>query len=180
MNLKQKKYFYLLIILVFLGIIVSSVFYLLGGFKEVMAIPLEGTTRTLAGKRFVTHYTDEKPREFGKECRELLADSTLDGRLVVVNYHSDTLERDQIHQFIGIALSEEMSEIPQGFEILELESSARYAVFLTMHVIVQPRPNKIEALLFAKAQEDGMELDDFFLELWYPDNSLVVEGWVKP
>ncbi len=180
MNLRQKQYVYLALILAFLIIIVGSIYYILGGFKEVKAIPLEGTTRTIAGKQFVTHYTDEKPRDFGRECRELLADSTMQGRLVVINYHSDTLERDQIHQFIGIALSEEMSEIPQGFEIIELETSARYAVFLSMHVIVQPRPNKIEALLFAKAQEDGNELEDFFLEVWYPDNSLVVEGWVKP
>lgn len=180
MNLRQKQYVYLALILAFLIIIVGSIYYILGGFKEVKAISLEGTTRTIAGKQFVTHYTDEKPRDFGRECRELLADSTMQGRLVVINYHSDTLERDQIHQFIGIALSEEMSEIPQGFEIIELETSARYAVFLSMHVIVQPRPNKIEALLFAKAQEDGNELEDFFLEVWYPDNSLVVEGWVKP
>ena len=178
MTLGQKQILYGGLIVVFLGIIITSVYYMLGGFEEIEVYQLKPITRTIAGKDFVTHYTDEAPRDFGRKCRQLLDSGDISGELVIVNYQTDSLNRDQIHQFIGVALSEDMSEIPSGFDIQEFESADRYAVFMSMHVLVQPRPHKIEAMLWDSANEDGVELKDYFFEIRDPDNSLSVEGWV--
>ncbi|MFY0607862.1 MAG: hypothetical protein JXR10_14180 [Cyclobacteriaceae bacterium] len=175
----QKRYVYGALIVIFFGIIITSVYQLLGGFDEIKVYKLEPITRTIAGKEFYTHYADEAPLDFGATCRQLLDSGEISGQLVVVNYLSDSIPRDQIHQFIGVELSQETSEIPQDFEVQEFESGDRYAVFLSMHVLVQPRPQKIEAMLWQQAREDNVELQDRFFEIRYPDNSLSVEGWVK-
>ena len=179
MNLQGKRIIYLLLIVLFLGVIVTSVYYLLGGFEKVEVYQLNPINRTVVGKQFDTHYTDEAPIEFGKYCRSLIEQGDIEGILTIINYQPDTLSPKQTSRFIGISLKEDMAEIPQGFEIREMVSEERFAVFLSMHVLVQPRPHTIEKMLREKAAASGFELDDFFVELRYLDNSLSVEGWVK-
>jgi len=179
MNSQGKIIIYGILITMFLGIILGSLYFHLGGFEEVKVYKLEPINRTVAGKNFYTHYRDETPRDFGVICKQMLDSGEVSGELVVINYKNDTIHRDYIHQFIGIELSEDLSEIPSDFDIKELESKERYAVFLSMHVIVQPRPHVIESMLEQRAQSDNQQLEDFFFEIRYPDNSLSVEGWVK-
>lgn len=179
MRIKYQRYFYLVLIAIFLGAIVTSAYYFLGGFKEVKVYKLDSENRTIAGKLFVSHYTDEAPIEFGTRCRKMIENGEIDGNLAIINYKNDTLPETHIAQFIGIKLNSDMAEIPHGFEIREIETGQRYAVFLSMHVLVQPRPHKVEAMLYGAAQEDGNELQDLFFQLRYPDNSLSVEAWVQ-
>lgn len=179
MNVKRMRIFYMSLIVIFSGIIITSVYHILGGFEEIKVYKLEPITRTVAGKRFTTHYTDSAPRDFGVRCREMLANGEVKGTLTTITFHSDSLADDEIDLFIGVSLSEEISEIPQDFEVREFTSKSRYVVFLNMHVLVQPRPHKIESMLYARAQEDGLELENHFFELRYQDNSLSVEGWAK-
>lgn len=179
MNVKYQRIGYLVLIIIFLGIIVTSVYYMMGGFEEVKVYKLESVNRTVAGKQFVAHYTSDEPIEFGTRCREMIENGEIDGTLSIITYQSDTLRDTHIAQFIGITLNSEMAEIPDDFEVKELTTGTRYAVFLSMHVLVQPRPHKIEAMLHAAAQEDANELQDQFFQLRYPDNSLSVEGWVE-
>lgn len=179
MTLGQKQFLYGALIALFLGVIISSAYHMLGGFEEIKVYKLKPITRSIAGKDFYTHYSDEDPRDFGVLCRQMLDSGEITGQLVVVNYLTDTIPKDFVHQFIGVALSEEMSEIPQNFQVQKFESGDRYAVFLSMHVLVQPRPHKIESMLWEKAQENQVELQDYFFEILYPDYSRSVEGWVK-
>lgn len=179
MNVTLTRYFYLSLIILFLTIIIGSVYYMLGGFEEVKVYKLGPINRTVAGKMFITHYTDQSPIDFGTECREMVANGDIDGTLTIITFQNDTLPKNKIARFIGISLAAEMSEIPENFEVRQFQSNSRYAVFLSMHVLVQPRPHKIEAMLHAKAQEEGDELDDFFMEIRFPDNSLTVEGWAR-
>ncbi|MEQ8469569.1 MAG: hypothetical protein RIC35_00210 [Marinoscillum sp.] len=180
MKVKYQRYAYLALILVFLGVIVTCIYYFLGGFEPIEVYRLKSINRTIAGKQFVSHYTDEAPIEFGARCRKMVEEGDIEGTLSIITYKSDTLPETHIAQFIGITLHNEMSEIPQDFEIREIETGPRYAVFMSMHVLVQPRPHKVEAMLYAAAQENGEELQGLFFQLRYPDNSLSVEGWVKP
>ncbi|WP_421891481.1 hypothetical protein [Marinoscillum sp.] len=179
MNVTLTRYFYLSLIILFLTIIIGSIYYMLGGFDEVKVYRLDPIERTVAGQMFVSHYTDQAPIDFGTRCREMIANKDIDGTLTIITFHNDTLPKNQIARFIGISLAAEMSEIPESFEVRQFQSNARYAVFLSMHVLVQPRPHKIESMLHAKAQEEGDELEDFFMEIRFPDNSLIVEGWAR-
>lgn len=179
MNVKLLRYFYFGLMVLFVGIIITSVYYILGGFDQVRVYSLEPEGRVVVGKQFNTRYTDNAPREFGLQCKELIESNELEGTLTTITYKSDTLDPKEVSIFIGITLANDMAEIPEGFEIREFPPAKRYAVFLSMHVLVQPRPYKVEAMLQESARENGDELEDFFFELRYPDNSLSVEGWVN-
>lgn len=179
MNVRGQKLLYGLLILLFLIIIVGSVYYLLGGFREVRVESLGPVERTIVGKQFNTHYTSNEPRDFGIVCRGLIENGEMDGLMTVITYHSDTLQDDEVSQFIGIALNTDMAEFPDDYEVKEMTALKRYVAIMDMHVLVQPRPHKIEAMLRERASADGHTLEAFFFELRYPDNSLVVEGWVK-
>lgn len=179
MNFKQSRWVYITLIVIFLGVIISSVYALLGGFEVIHVYQMEPVERTVIGKSFYSHYTDEAPIEFGKTCREMVENGDIEGTLSRITYQSDTLAQNHLHQFIGITLSTEMAEVPAGFEVREFSSEERFAVFLSMHVLVQPRPHTIEAMLREKATAEGHELRDYFYELRYLDNSLSVEGWVE-
>lgn len=179
MNVKQSKILYLSLIIIFAGIITTSVFYLLGGFKLVKVEKAQPVKYTLVGKQFVSHYTSKDWITFGKECKELLETGRLDGYLTVITYHTDSLKEDEISKFVGIMLNGDMAEIPMGFQVKRLQSNERYTVLLDMHVLVQPRPQNVEAMILSKAQTDGKELKDFFVEVRFPNGDLQVEGWAR-
>lgn len=178
MKITSKRNLYLGLIIVFLGIILASIYHMLGGFEEVHVYRLTPVERTVAGKYFEKPGSDSAyaHREL---CRNLIADDETSGTLVEVIYLNDTLENIETGRFVGIILENDISEIPSDFAIREYESGIRYAVFLSMHAIVRPRPPKIEGMLYAKAQEDSHELENYFFNLVYEDNSASVEGWVR-
>lgn len=179
MNIKWQRVLYLTLSVLFIAAIITSIYYFLGGYEPVKVYKMESEKRTLVGKTFYRNYTSNIPIDFGKECREMVENGQIEGLLTVIRYHHDTIPDDMVYQFIGIDLNNEMAEIPREFEVKELETGTRYGVFLTMHVLVQPRPPKIEAMIREEASTQKDSLQNFFVERRYPDNSLSVEGWVN-
>lgn len=179
MSIKWQRIVYLAIIVVFLAGIITSVYYLLGGFEPIKVYKMESENRVMVGKTFYNHYTSGDPVEFGKRCRELLENKEIEGVLTIIRYQNDTIPDDKILQFIGITLDYDMAEIPRDFDVEEVKTGTRYGVFLTMHVLVQPRPPKIEAMIREAAAANSDKLQDLFVEFRYLDNSLSVEGWVN-
>lgn len=180
---KQKiKFVYAAIIAISLAIISGSLYLVyekLGGFESVEIFELAPLKRTVVGRHFKTRYSNKVLEEHFIRSKELILADKIDGDLMVVNYLSDSLADNEVDQFIGIALKEDMAEIPVDFDIVEFQSKNRYVTFLSMHPLVRPASKEIEALIFAKAQEEGKELEDFFFELHYEDNSMSIEGWIK-
>lgn len=182
MKTKKLKIVYLSIVAISVLIIGGSLYFIyesLGGFEEVEIYKLESTKRTVVGKHFKTRYTDKALEDQYFRCRELIAKADIDGELTVINYQNELLSNNEIEQFIGIILKDDIAEIPIDFEVREFESKIRYVVFLSMHPLVRPTSKEVESLLFAQAQEDGAEFEKFFFELHYQDNSMSLEGWVK-
>lgn len=179
MNLKQSKVFYLSLMVLFVSVIVLSIYSLLGGFRDVQVEHRPPVSRVLAGKQFLEHYGNNDWIKFGQRCKELLDAGDVNGTLIIISSYSDTIPENFLSRYVGIILNDEMVEIPADFEIKELKSSERIVADLDMHVIVQPRPDKIENLIKSTAKSSGVELEDFFVEIRYPDGRLEVEGWLK-
>lgn len=182
MKLKNPRLTYgvvILISLMIIGATLFSVYKNLGGFDKVEVYELEPIKRTLVGRHFFTRYTDKALEDQFMRCRELIATNQISGDLMIVTYQNDSIEGDEIDQFIGIGLKEDVAEIPVDFDIVEFTSNTRYAVFLSMHPMVRPTPEELEGRMWAKAQEDGLELEDYFFEIHYQDNSMSLEGWIK-
>lgn len=178
MNIINQRNLYLVLIAFFVAIILASAYYLLGGFEEVRVYQLAPTTRIVAGKYFDNPET-KAAYDHVQYCGELVYERKIDGIPTEVIYLNDSITGEEAGAFIGISLNEDIAEIPVGFDVREFESDVRFAVFLTMHFIVQPTRTKIESMLYNKAQEEGYELKNYFFVLNYQDGSRSVEGWVK-
>jgi hypothetical protein len=174
----KSQRIYLTLIVVFLLIIGFSIYYLLGGFEERKVYTQEGIEKYLIGETFIG--TPGQEEEIFQMMRGLLRDSVVKGDLTVISYQNDTIADNQVHLFVGIALSSAMAEIPVGYEKKQLATTARLRVFLTRHPLVRPPSSSIEEMISEAAAEKGWELRPFFLETYFPDNSVIVEGWRNP
>lgn len=173
---------YLILIILFSIIILGSIYYVydhLGGFEEVKVYRLEGTQIAIIGKEYIGRQSGSAIEEIFMESRELVTQGNLKGDLAVVTFKNDTLDKNLLHQYIGVLLDTDMAEIPPGFEVREFSSNTRYAVFLSMHPLVRPSPRNIRKKFEKAASENNDKLRDFTLEIHYPDNSMAVEVLVK-
>lgn len=182
MNLKDGRLLWGGLILLFTAILVYCLYIIygnLGGFDEVKVYRLESIKRTVVGKHYKTRYSDEELEDQFIRCRELIASKRIAGDLVVFNYLNDSLKPNEVEQFIGVMLKEDMAEIPVDFDLVEFESKKRYAVFLSMHPLVRMPEKKLKTMIQDAAAADGNDLQEFYVEIYYADNSMSVEAWVK-
>ncbi|MEQ8241604.1 MAG: hypothetical protein RIA69_20495 [Cyclobacteriaceae bacterium] len=179
MKLVNQKRLYGALIVFFLTIVVTAVYYALGGFEEVKVHKLAPETKLIAGKYFYTKYSDSAPQDHFDQCAALVLDGSIKGVITTVDYLPDTLDEKMRMQFIGITLEKRMAELPASFEVREYVSKERYVVFLSMNPMVRPPIPRVENMLRDMAQKDGFDLQDFFIRMRYPDNSVQVEAWVE-
>ena len=95
--------------------------------------------------------------------------------LVVVNYQNDSLDNDEVEQFIGISLSGGMAEIPAGYDVLEINTSQKLAIYLSMHPLVRPNPITIENMFADYAAGKELSTEPLTIEIHFPDNSMSIE-----
>jgi len=179
MKLASQKRLYGGLIVFFLSISLTTTYYLLGGFQEVKVYKLPSETKLIAGKYFYTTYSDEAPQTHFDQCVELILEGSVKGVITTVDYLPDTLNEKMRMQFIGITLEKRMAELPAGFEVREYKSKERFVATLSMNPIVRPPIPTIENMLEEVAKKENYKLQDFFIRMRYPDNSVQVEAWAK-
>ncbi|MFT6865927.1 MAG: hypothetical protein ACJA08_000753 [Cyclobacteriaceae bacterium] len=182
MNIKKMRLIYATIILVSIGVIGGALYSLykdLGGLDTYEIYQLQPIKRIVVGKYFKTMHSDKIIDEHILKCRELIENKKINGELIVVHYVNDSIGAYDIEEFIGISLEEDMAEIPMDFDMREYHSNKRYAVFLSMHPSVRPTTENVETLIMAKSIDLAIELEPFFMEIYFLDNSMSIEGWIK-
>lgn len=182
MTVKNMRILYGGLILLFLGVIGTSLFQLyknMGGLEEVKIEVAPSIKRTVVGKTFKTRYTDKKIEAHFVKCRALIEENRISGDLIVITFLQDSVEGNYVEQFIGIALAEDMAEVPVEFEVMEYHSNERYCALLTMHPLVRPTPEQIEKRIFEKAKTDNRVMRPYVMEIHHKDNSVVLECWVE-
>lgn len=182
MIIKDVKILYWIMILLFVSVIAGSLFQVyknMGGLEEVQIQITPPIKRTVVGKTFKTRYTDKLIEEHFVKCRALIENNHINGDLIVITFVTDSTGGNYVEQFVGIALEEEMAEIPVDFEVIEYQSKDRYCAFLTMHPLVRPTPEQIEKQIFEKAKIDGNAMRPFVMEIHYQNNTVVLECWVE-
>jgi hypothetical protein len=176
--MKKAKLFYILLILISLGVILYCTYYLLGGLKEVVVYERPAGSVLIAGHDFIGRQTQTDIAKYFNESRSLITENKINGDLVIITYPTDTLPKNQVHYFIGIMLEGEMAELPSGFEVIELKAKNKLVVYLTMNAFVRPSPASIESLFKQYANEKAYQLQGFFVEIHYQDDSMSVEAWL--
>ncbi len=175
MSIKWQQVMWGSIILVLLILIGTSIYYLLGGFKEVEVYEVPGEKRNIVGKYFRGYYAHPDLESIWQETQQLLQSGSLTGELVVVNYQNDSLDNDEVEQFIGISLSGGMAEIPAGYDVLEINTSQKLAIYLSMHPLVRPNPITIENMFADYAAGKELSTEPLTIEIHFPDNSMSIE-----
>ena len=182
MKIKDMRIIYGGLILLFVGVIAISLFQLyknMGGMDEVKIEIAPAIKRNMVGKTFKTRYTDKKIEEHFLKCRSLIENKKISGDLIVITYLQDSIEGNYVEQFVGIALAEDVAEIPVDFDMLEYQSKQRYLASLNMHPLVRPTPEQIEERIYERAQTEKNTLRPFIMETHHQDNSLTLEAWVE-
>lgn len=177
--MQRQKYIYLSIIVVCLIIISTSIYYVLGGFEKVEIFFFEGTSRAVIGKE---HYMSNRNfRQKMDSARIDIQEGKLKGMLTAVLYQSDTIPQDSILCFIGASQDDinGVVRMPAGYQYKHFKTDRIYKIFISQHPLVMPKPEEIEQMMEIKAIEEGELLQPVTFELYYEDNSLSVEKWVK-
>lgn len=160
-------------------IILLTVYFYLGGFDEPNISRSIGSDYSIAGKWLKGEHDRVNEARAFNEMKDLIRMGNIEGTLSLVNYRNDTLDEDEISRFVGIMLRNEVTAIPSGLEVIRLKSSSTYQAALTMHPLVMPNTGKIETQLEELAAQNSETLDDFTVELYFIDNSVMVEMFAK-
>ncbi|WP_420582643.1 hypothetical protein [Reichenbachiella sp.] len=171
----HKKYFYWFASFVALFIILLTFYFNLGGFEEIQTAVSKNNKYSLAGKEVQGKLTSKEEHFLFEEMKGYIADGTLSGTLSIINYKDDTLGDYESRRFVGILLENDVSMIPTGLQVLEIEGETTFQAALTMHPLVMPNTEKVEGRLKLLADERGLTLRNYTLEKLYDDNSVIVE-----
>ncbi|PIB33965.1 hypothetical protein BFP72_00205 [Reichenbachiella sp. 5M10] len=180
MTIKTRKYIYWGISLLSLSVILMSIYYFLGGFQPFELASSSNNSYSIAGKYIQGKRMHVEEGRLFNDVRGLLQTKKLNGDLCMVDYRPDTLEDGEILRFIGVLLGDDISAIPSGYQVIELRSAKSYKAALTMHPLVMPNAHHVEEALRSKAATQGDSLQNLSLEVYYPDNSVLIEMFVNP
>lgn len=176
---KIKKYLYWTVSIVSCFVIVVSIYYSLGGFDEISVVKSGNNIYNIAGKDYQGRIKNDSLNMIFLEMRDLVLNKRINGELCVINYRDADLTNGEAHQFIGILLGDEISEIPSGISVRAFKAETTFKVGLGMHPLVMPSAEKVEKKIALYAQKNGFELQNYSMEILYPDNSIMVEMFAK-
>ena len=196
----RAKIIYISLSVIFLSVTIGCIYYLMGGIipgvNDLVVYRQEGRTRYVAGLPYEGEPKSQEAGELFLRYRkwveqdieaatvtheimrqgEIESDKLQFNFLSVINY--PTGDKKKIKQFIGVAIRGSSGQLPMGDEeVREIKGSQRYTVFLPMSPFVRPTTSKVEKLIRETAELYDEEID-FFYEIYYPDNSLQIEGFV--
>lgn len=173
-----KKYLYWFVSIASTFVIALSVYYYLGGFNDLEVVKSNNNIYNVAGREFRGRITSDSLNTIFNEVRDLVLENKINGELCVINYR-ENLEKNEVHQFIGILLGDEISEIPSGLKVREIKAETSFKVGLGMHPLVMPNTGKVEEVIHEFAQQNGFSLESYTMEIIFSDNSILVEMFAR-
>lgn len=176
---KTKKYLYWCISFTAILGILTTLYYALGGFEEIQTAISKNNTYSIAGKEIQGRLTSKEEHFLFEEIKHLMINESLKGTLSIVNYKDDTLQEYESRRFVGVLLDDDISVIPPGLTVLEIEGAVTFQAALIMHPLVMPNTEKVEQKLRAMAEEQDLTLRNYTLEKLYEDNSVIVEMFAQ-
>lgn len=157
------------------GIVILAFYYFIGGFKRIVVEEDTAINYRIAGNYFYGKYDDRQVEINFVAARDLIVNKKADGELCVVAYKSDTLQEEYIAQFIGVKISQDAA-LPEGFEERVFNADQNAKVTLDMHPIAMPNPEKVQNKLIEYVQSKGWQKPELFIEIYKPDNSMIVRA----
>lgn len=168
---------YYAISIVSLLVIFTSVYYLLGGGDQLAVMEGGPVNYDIVGSNYKGRYVADSAGLMFQEIRSKVADKVWEGDLVEITYPVE--EADHVNLVFGVLLTGRVTQIEGNYRISKIRAPRILQISLTMHWLVRPNREEIQATFYAYAQENGLEIEGYFLQRYYPDNSILVEAFVK-
>ena len=179
MSIANTKKFYYLIILVSFLVIVFSLYYQLGGFRQLNVEVYEQVDYAIAGREFRGSYKDPAIEEIYQFAKEQVATGKIAGTLCVIDYPGEDLGENEVNYFIGVLLLDKITELPTNYTVRRIQSPGALGVSLDTHPIVRPTKDDVEARINETALAYNLRIRDYFLEKHYADDRLVIEAFLE-
>lgn len=150
----------------------------LGGFKSDRVLEVYNQRRVVYGTPYQGKYGDLKLREIVVTTKQLLEDSVLVGKLVVVNYDSTAASED-INQLIGIISPNASPKALQNLMQDTLSVGSYLRVQLYGHPVVRSTPEQVNQQVEKYAEQQQYTLGSEVIEHYYGSDSMWIEYPIK-
>jgi hypothetical protein len=159
------KYFKFLVALLFFGVVVTFIYFQLGGGKS---LKFEIITKdvTIYGQPFKGKYNDPKIGTLFADAKNQVI-SHPDESLVIVNYIST--HPDSVKQFIGF-VSDKKYNLPN----IEMKEVTFVTTEIKAHNLVMPKPEEVRNNAAKFANNNRLQLDSFSIELYHEERNLEI------
>lgn len=192
---------YISLAVIFFTVTLTCIYYLMGGvipgindlkiFRQgpitryVVGLPYKGEPESKEAGTLFLRYRDwiKNDIKSATVTKEIMRQGEIDRSklqfnfLSVINYPTENPKKE-VEQFIGVAIRGSSGQLPMGDEeVREFKAINRYSVFLHMSPFVRPTTSSIEDMIREEAEKNNQEID-YFYEVYYPDGSLQIDGFV--
>lgn len=157
---------------------IAGAYYFLGGFNALQIETVAVSNYYLVGKSFEGTYKSDTLQEYFTLMKSHLQEKTYEGRLAVIYDQEPQGSKGYIKSFIGIVLSKELHQIPRNLETRNITCSEAVRVWKDCHSSLMPNPHEITRLITDNLGDRPAY--QFSIEMYYPDNRLVVERPLLP
>ncbi len=164
-----------LILLLFILAIMGGVYYYLGGFNPVSVEVVPVQPYFLLGKEFSGSHRSDTLRTYFNQMKALRDSLNLSGPVVLIYDQEPQGPRGMVSNFTGLRLESPPRSTAPGYKIRSVRADSVVRISKDCHAALMPNPSKVESLLQDYLQRNGLVPFDYNLELYYPDNRLVIE-----
>ncbi len=156
-------------------LILSGVYYQLGGFNEVEVQLINTNNYVIAGREYQGLFNEDSLSNYFIQIKEYADDGQSEGVVGVVTYGLDSVPRDSIHQFFGIMIGASPYKIPEDFEVDTLYAQKAVRAIVCAHPMVMPHPDQVITKIRAYAQKVGLSIKDYSIEQYTEENEIWVD-----
>ncbi|MDX5423577.1 MAG: GyrI-like domain-containing protein [Hymenobacteraceae bacterium] len=160
----MKKFLY---IMAGVGIILLVLYTYIGGFTAPDVVVTTSETKYVAGQPFEGAVNDERLGQAFQRAAQVLEQNELQGMLGNVYYNDPDKSGDSIRAFIGIIVPDSGVALPAGYT-LRTVPGGRQVIRAEVEANVMVAPKKLYAAVFDYAQEEKLQLEEFYVE-WFPE-----------
>ena len=164
---------------IFIILLLTAGYYRLGGFNGLSLETITVNNYDLVGLYFEGSYKSDTVRAYFEKMKGFIDDDRVEGQVVIIYDQEPQGKRGYTKGFIGIRLIEPPLISLHSLEKRFIPTKRSVRISKDAHISVMPNPDKIDRLIIEYADSNDLELSSMNIELYYPNNRLVVERPIK-
>ena len=147
----------------------------MGGFKPLKVERVAVNDYHLMGRSFAGSYRSDTIRMYFEEMRSLLDEAGRSDPIVIIYDQEPQGNKGIIKNFIGVFATDKVYNAT-NLQIRQVIADSAIRVSKQCHPSLMPNPNKIDRLI---NDQGGTNSEIPNIELYYPNNRLVIERPIK-